>query len=143
MIFYSHQIFGDFIRRPPPSSPSGRHDACVFYWVLLFQLNLYFVQIQALCIRLNQRYIQLHSDNINSHGKFSKSFGATISNTTCSVVLDIVAHNIGCICQMDRSAYVDLDIVAPVQITFFVWYWMLLQRQLYINDAMDTVPSKD
>ena len=59
------------------------------------------------------------------------------------MVLDIVAPNIGCICQMDRSAYVDLDIVAPVQITFFVWYWMLLQRQLYINDAMDTAPSED
>ena len=44
---------------------------------------------------------------------------------------------------MDRSAYVDLDIVAPAQITFFVWYWMLLQRQFYINDAMDTVPSED
>ena len=126
MIFYSHQILGDFIRSPPPSSPSGRHDACVFYWVLLFQLNF-----------------QLHSDIIHSHGKFSKSFGATISNTTCSVVLDIVAPNIGCICQMDRSAYVDLDIVAPVQITCFVWYWMLLQRQLYINDAMDTVPRED
>ena len=25
----------------------------------------------------------------------------------------------------------------------FWWYWMLLQRQLYINDAMDTVPSED
>ena len=65
-------------------------------------------------------YIQFHCDIINSRGKFSKSFGATKSNTTCSVVLDIVAPNIGCICQMDRSAYVDLDIVAPAQITFFV-----------------------
>ena len=36
------------------------------------------------------------------------------------MVLDIVAPNIGCICQMDRSAYEDLDIVAPAQITFFV-----------------------
>ena len=36
------------------------------------------------------------------------------------MVLDIVAPNIGCSCQMDRSAYVDLDIVAPAQITLFV-----------------------
>ena len=71
---------------------------------------------------LNQRYIQLHSDIINSRGKFSKSFGATIANITCSVVLDIVSPNIGCICQMDKSAYVDLDIdiVALAQMTFFV-----------------------
>ena len=25
----------------------------------------------------------------------------------------------------------------------FLWYWMLLQRQLYINDIRDTVPSED
>ena len=25
----------------------------------------------------------------------------------------------------------------------FLWYWMLLQWQLYLNDAMDTVPSED
>ena len=79
------------------------------------RLNHYFY----CTIRLNQRYIQLHSDIINSHGTFSKSSGATISNTTFSVILDIVAPNIGCICQMYRSAYVDLDIVAPAQITFF------------------------
>ena len=36
------------------------------------------------------------------------------------MVLDIVASNIGCICQMDRRAYVDLGIVAPTQVTFFV-----------------------